>query len=207
MMNKTPSTFTSDPAQTVAALAHLGWCALVAIRLIQQEGQALTALTAHAFLLRWLATAQKQRRCPRSVASDIDALLILGRRKGIAANLHERMKYLWHSCSGHVEHQSDLFRLTYAIEALKAQGWENSTASVEEWQANNLQPLIPGNSALFVQKVELIHSFTDEGRLQDAVYFQVIGDASVFCSALSEQNLPVNIIQHLDDRCIIRLSA
>lgn len=84
-MKKTHNTL--PPEQTVSDLAHVAWCALVALRLARQDGQALSPLTMHTFLVRWLAGAQKQRRFPRSVAPDIDSLLRLGRMKGPAADL------------------------------------------------------------------------------------------------------------------------
>jgi len=122
-----------SPEQSDADLAHFSWCALVALRIAQLDGQALSPLTIHSFLLRWLATAQKQRRFPRSVTPDIDSLLRMGRQKGPSARLHERLKYLWQSCSGDLSRQSDLFRLTYAIEHLKSQGWINAVVADNEW--------------------------------------------------------------------------
>src|SRR5690606_31224570 len=115
-MKKTHNTL--PPEQTVSDLAHFAWCALMALRLAQQEGRAHSSLTAHAFLLRWLAGAQKQRRFPRSVAEDIDSLLRLGRQKGPDADLQQRLEYLLDSCSHPVSQQSALFRLTHAIEYL-----------------------------------------------------------------------------------------
>ena len=96
-MKKTHNTL--PPEQTVSDLAHLAWCALMALRLAQQEGQALSPLTIHTFLVRWLADVQKQRRFPRSVATDIDSLLRLGRQKGPEAGLLRRLEYLWQSCT------------------------------------------------------------------------------------------------------------
>src|SRR5690606_6761653 len=93
-MNKTNLT-ALPPEESLADLAHFAWCALVGLRLAQQDGQALSPLTIHTFLVRWLADAQKQRRFPRSVASDIDSLLRLGRMKGPAADLQQRLQYLW----------------------------------------------------------------------------------------------------------------
>lgn len=74
------------PEHTVTELAHFAWCALVALRTAQQDGQALSPLSTHAFLLRWLTVAYKQKRFPRAVASDIEGLLALGRSKGLAAS-------------------------------------------------------------------------------------------------------------------------
>lgn len=120
-MKKTNDT-ALPPEESLADLAHFAWCALVGLRLAQQDGQALSPLTTHTFLLRWLAAAQKQRRLPRSVALDIDSLLRLGRQKGLAADLQQRLQYLLDSCSNPVSQQSDLFRLTHAIEYLRSQG-------------------------------------------------------------------------------------
>lgn len=78
-MKKTHDTL--PPEQTVADLAHLAWCALVGLRLTQCEGMSHSSLATHSFLLRWLAMAQKQKRFPRTVAADIDSLVVLGRKK------------------------------------------------------------------------------------------------------------------------------
>lgn len=110
----------------------------MALCLARQDGQALSPLTMHTFLVHWLARAQKQRRFPRSVAADIDSLLRLGRQKGPAADLQQRLEYLLDSCSHPVSQQSDLFRLTHAIEYLKSQGWVNAVVTDEEWVPDTL---------------------------------------------------------------------
>ncbi|EPV4477606.1 MULTISPECIES: DUF2913 family protein [Serratia] len=48
-------------------------------------------MTIHSFLSRWLATAQKQRRFPKTVSTDIASLIELSRRKGPAADLKKRV--------------------------------------------------------------------------------------------------------------------
>lgn len=90
------------------ALAHFAWCALVALRTAQQDGQALSPLSTHAFLMRWLTVAYKQKRFPRSVASDMEGLMTLGRNNWLASCLFNRLEYLWTSCTGLVSAQSDL---------------------------------------------------------------------------------------------------
>jgi len=47
-------------------LARFAWCGLVALRLTQQQGRALSDLQQHLFLMQWLTTAQKQKRLLRS---------------------------------------------------------------------------------------------------------------------------------------------
>lgn len=185
---------TIPPEQTVADLAHLAWCALVALRLTQRDGQALSPLMAHTFLLRWLATAQKQRRFPRSVAEDIGGLVRLGRQKGPAAGLHKRLEYLYESCSSPVSRQSDLFRLTYTIEALKAQGWINATVDDHEWDLTALAAEYTDVSALLVKKSELARCFAEDGRLVAPLVFVVKGNQQAVQAAFAEQVLTCSIL-------------
>ncbi len=51
-------------------------------------------------LIRWLATAKKQRRFDRDVTPDIDWLLQQGRTLGSRAKLPQKLDYLYRSCTG-----------------------------------------------------------------------------------------------------------
>lgn len=177
----------SSPEHTVSDLAHFAWCALVALRTAQQDGQALSSLTTHMFLLRWLAVAQKQKRFPRSIASDIEGLLVLVRKKGSAANLLNRLEYLWTSCTEPVANQSDLYRLTYAIDQMKTQGWVNAAVSDDDWDAETLAEEYGDTAALLVKKSTLARGFSNAGKLIAPVEFLVVGDASM-CIATFQSN-------------------
>ncbi|MGJ3448492.1 DUF2913 family protein [Enterobacter sp. PTB] len=177
------------PEESLADLAHFAWCALVGLRLAQQDGQALSPLTIHTFLVRWLADAQKQRRFPRSVAPDIDSLLRLGRQKGPAAGLLKRLEYLHQSCTEPLAQQSDLFRLTHAIEYLRAQGWVNAVVTEEEWVPELLYAEYADVSALLVRKSELQRHFTEEGKQSAPVDFIVVGDSRVVSGVLDTREL------------------
>jgi Protein of unknown function (DUF2913) len=72
------------PENTTSALSHLAFCALVAPGMARQDGTAGTPWAENLFLIRWLATAQKQKRFPKSVAIDITWLLERGRKHGAA---------------------------------------------------------------------------------------------------------------------------
>lgn len=67
--------------------AHLAWCALVALALARQNGDVVSPAQENLFLTRWLATALRQRRFSRDVASDIEWLLKQGRQLGVNAQL------------------------------------------------------------------------------------------------------------------------
>lgn len=202
-MKKTHNTL--PPEQTVSDLAHLAWCALMALRLAQQEGQALSPLTIHTFLVRWLADVQKQRRFPRSVATDIDNLLRLGRQKGPEAGLLRRLEYLWQSCTEPMTQQSDLFRLTHAIEHLKSQGWVNAVVTDEEWVPDTLFAEYANTSALLVRKSELQRHFTEEGKQSAPVDFIVAGEVRVVCDAFDVRELRYALGEQRAGGCLLSL--
>jgi hypothetical protein len=172
----------------LASLSHLAFCALVALALARQEGAAGTPWAENLFLTRWLATAQKQKRFPRCVATDIALLLERGRSLGPAAGLRQKFDYLWRSCSGDIAAQSDLLRLTYATEVLKDDGWGNKLMSEKEWDSGELSVSGPQNS-FGVNKATLHSAFTADGLLQFPVPFRVTGEIAAFTQVLTEYGL------------------
>lgn len=202
-MKKTHDTL--PPEQTVAELAHFAWCALVALRTAQQDGQVRSPLNIHTFLLRWLAVAYKQKRFSRAIASDIEGLLALGRMKGPAAGLLSRLQYLWHSCTEPVLQQSDLYRLTYAIEQLKSQGWVNAVVADEEWVPESLYTEYANASALLVRKSELHRHFNEQGQQSAPVDFIVIGDYCVVGDVLDVRELRYTTGEQHAGWCILVL--
>jgi len=203
-MNKTNLT-ALPPEESLADLAHFAWCALVGLRLAQQDGQARSPLTIHTFLVRWLADVQKQRRFPRSVAPDIDSLLRLGRMKGPAADLQQRLQYLWQSCTEPVTQQSALFRLTHAIEHLKSQGWVNAVVADEEWVPETLSAEYADVSALLVRQSELQRHFTEEGKQSAPVEFIVAGEVRVVGDAFDARALRYVIQEQHAGWCLLSL--
>ena len=176
---------TLPPEQTVTALAHFAWCALVALRTAQQDGQALSPLSTHAFILRWLTVAYKQKRFPRAIASDIEGLLTLGRNKGLAASLFSRLEYLWSSCTG-----------PYAIEQLKSRGWVNAAVSDRDWDNETLLVLEYSDAnALLVRKSALTCGFSDGGKLVAPVEFLVNGDLSACMAVFAAHTLSAVMLE------------
>lgn len=105
-------------------IGHLAWCALVALGLQRHDRLVVTEAEENLFLIRWLATARKQKRFSRHLTADIDWLLAQGRRLGVRARLYQKLHYLWLMSSGDLHNMPDLLRLTYAIEMAKAGGWQ-----------------------------------------------------------------------------------
>ncbi|OKP21423.1 hypothetical protein BSQ40_25970 [Serratia fonticola] len=177
---------THPPEQTVQDLAHLAFCALVALHTAVQQGAVTSPMSEHLFFVRWLATAQKQKRFPRSVAIDIQQLLDKGRKQGIEAKLRTRFEYAWRTCSGDLRQQNELFRLTYAIETLKARGWRNELVTLDEWNNDISREPEP---ALYMVKSVLNTAFTQEGRLITSLEFRVLGNVQTVIEALAASHI------------------
>ncbi|EFH6216377.1 hypothetical protein K5X70_004840 [Escherichia coli] len=63
------------------------------------------------------------------------------------------------SCPEPMTDQSDLFRLTYVIEKLKSQGWQNAVVFDSEWGSDIQLSEYLQTAALLVRKAELEGSF------------------------------------------------
>lgn len=166
----------TSPQAVTDALGHLAFCALAALHLARQDGNVNSPYAENLFLLRWLAQAQKQKRFTKIVAQDIAWLLERGRRRGTDANLRKHIEYLYRSCTDVIEEQTDLFRLTYAIETLKERGWQNQLLSAKEWLLPEKVRLPSNGSVLYTEKSALQASFNGEGELQQSLPLLAMGN-------------------------------
>lgn len=178
----------NDPVNTeLTSLAHFAFCGQVALRLADQDSGPLSPMGQHLFVLRWLVTAQKQKRFPKVVAPEIAWLIDRGRRLGAKANLASRLEYLYRSCHEPVVEQSDLFRLTYVIESLKVTGWRNYLLSAAEWSASTPPVDVGTDLVLMMEKQNLHASFDEDGAQITPVEIRVLGSIEEVVTLLSEQ--------------------
>lgn len=166
---------------------HIPFCALVALHLARMDSPISSTYAENVFLLRWLAQAQKQKRFPKSMAGDLEKLLQHARQLNIGGSLKAHLASRW-GPDKEMTPPHDLLCLTKAIEQLKAEGWENSVVTADEWLS--CQPEVAGNQpAFYVRKSELNASFTHEGKLVSPVSFQIVGDDIHFIDALKKYGL------------------
>lgn len=182
-------------------LAHLAWCLLVALQLAKQEGKAQTPMNQHLFIMQWLAGAQKQKRFPKSVATDIQWLLNQGKTYGFGAKLKEKVDYLYRSCTGVLQEQSDLFRLTYAVEVLKSTGWMYVLLSDKAWKEQTGHSLKA--AALYIQHRQLDTCFNDDGHQIAPLAMRFVGNAVALVNMFAECELTL----HLCDETIAGLQV
>lgn len=165
---------------------HLAWCALVALHFARQDGTVNSDTQASLFLTRWLALAQKQRRFPREVAPDITWLLKQGRTLGMAADLGRKLEYLWRSCTGELSEQNDLFRLTYALETAKNDGWEYRLLSDKEWAGRHGMTFSTGVNGIYLSRTSLDAAFNDDGGQLTPLMARLTGDIAGFEALLRQ---------------------
>lgn len=165
---------------------HFAWCALVALHLAEQDGQVKSDIQKNLFLIRWLATAKKQRRFDRTVTADIDWLLRQGRTLGVRAKLPQKLDYLYRSCTGTLNDQSDLFRLTYAFESAKEAGFAYQLLSDKSWHGRYAVTLDKHCNALYLSRTALDRTFDTNGQQLTRLSVKIGGDISVLTDILTQ---------------------
>ncbi|EKS6646105.1 DUF2913 family protein [Enterobacter hormaechei] len=162
----------------------MAWCALVALALARRDGVVQSPAQENLFLTRWLATAQKQRRFPRIVATDIEWLLQQGRQLGVNAKLTTKLTYLWESCTGELKDQTDLFRFTHAIETAKDMYWVCRMLSDREWSGRHAVALNTGVNAVYLSLSNLDAAFDDDGHQVKVLMANLTGNVAGFATLL-----------------------
>jgi hypothetical protein len=155
-------------------VSHLAWCGLIALHTARRDGVATSPAQDNLFLTRWLATAEKQRRFPRTLASDISWLLKEGREKGLRADLPGKLDYLWRAGNGNLQGQNDLFRLQHALQAVKLTGWIYMVLAESEWSGR--RQLRPSVSGIYLNRHALDAGFDEHGRQRIPLPARITGE-------------------------------
>ncbi|HEN5063936.1 TPA: DUF2913 family protein [Klebsiella pneumoniae] len=142
-------------------IGHLAWCALVALGLQKSEQRVVSETEENLFLIRWLATARRQKRFSPDLSGHIDWLLSQGRRLGPRARLTQKLQYLWLLSNGELSDMPDILRLTYAIEVIKAGGWQYWVVDEKKWLTGTFNNHI--NSVCFI-RTEIEQGFDNNGK-------------------------------------------
>ncbi|WP_168355741.1 DUF2913 family protein [Pantoea agglomerans] len=157
-------------------VSHLAWCGLIALHTARQDGVVNSPAQDNLFLTRWLATAEKQRRFGRELASDISWLLREGRGKGLRADLPGKLDYLWRASNGNLQAQNDLFRLQHALHAVKLTGWIYMVLAESEWSGRRQLRLSPSVSGIYLERRALDAGFDKHGRQRIPLPVRITGE-------------------------------
>lgn len=157
---------------------HMAWCALVALALARRDGLVRSTAQENLFLTRWLATAQKQKRFHRIVATDIEWLLKQGRQLGVNAKLASKLEYLWISCTGELKDQNDMFRFTHAVEAAKGMHWICRMLNDREWSGRYAATLNASVNAVYLSLSNLDAAFDEDGHQVNVLMANITGSVA-----------------------------
>lgn len=163
-------------------LGHLAWCAQIALGIARRDKMVTTSVQEHIFLMNWLTTAQKRKLFPREIASEIDYLIRLGKQQGNIAGLKRKLTFIYKSCCEDISEQSDLFRLTYALEELKNNGWRSHTLSAADWKKGWEDPCQP---AVYIELPALQEAYNDAGKQLKPLPVRITGDTEYAIQTLS----------------------
>lgn len=175
--------------RSIDDIGHFAWCALIALRLAQQEGRASTVTTEHTFLLQWISDAYRQKRFPRSVVADIEHLLQLARQTGVRANLAGRLEYLIQACSDPEIRECELFRLVYVLEALRNMGWNCAVVNTHQWKLSALKKKYRNKNVFLSNEEQNEKYFSPEGKLVEKLEFFVGAGAETALAELRKHRL------------------
>lgn len=170
----------------IAKTGHLAWCALVALKLAKEDGLVGSVSQENLFLTRWLTTALKQRRFCREVAADLEWLVGQGKKLGIQAKLVNKLEYLWQSCNGELTKQSDLFRLTYGLDAARDSGWQYRVLSDREWSGRYAVVLSAGVNGIYLSRSALDRAFDGDGEQCAPLRGRITGNVGAFLDLLAQ---------------------
>ena len=177
---------TQQPLTQTQRAGHLAWCALVALRMENHRVYGLSEAQQNLFLIRWLSTAQKQRRFHRDTQSDVEWLLKQGRQYGVSGRLVEKLEYLWNASTGKLSEQNDLFRLKYAMETALNMQWIYRVLGDHEWTGRHTVKLNPAVNMVLLSESSLTAAFGDRGNQQhQPLYAKITGSVDGMQALLS----------------------
>ncbi|EMB9420780.1 hypothetical protein U9V94_004217, partial [Salmonella enterica subsp. enterica serovar Bareilly] len=82
------------------------------------------------------------------------------------------------------------FRLTFALEELKNNGWRSHTISTADWKKEWEGPFSP---AIYIELSALQEAFTDEGKQLKPLHIRISGDSQHISETLNRYKVK-NII-------------
>lgn len=163
---------------TSSASAHLAWCAMVALHTARKFEGICGDAQESLFLTRWLSDARKKKLFHRSAAKDLNWLLLQGRLLGPRARLSDKIAWLWFSCSGSLEQQSDMFCFTLALKKAGEQGWKHRQLSATEWSGRRASRLNVSQNGIYILNTSLDSAFADGGRQVNPLLARITGDCA-----------------------------
>lgn len=112
-------------------------------------------------------------------------MLQQGRSLGVRAQLARKLDYIWRSTTGNIMEQTEMFRLTWGLEAACSQQWVYHVLSDPEWLRLRRLRINPDVCAVYLPKSSLEKAFSIEGKQISPVPVRITGNVEAFGTLLA----------------------
>ena len=118
-------------------------------------------------------------------------LLNQGKTYGFGAKLKKKVDYLYRSCTEVLKDQTDLFRLTYALEVVKATGWKYLLLSDKLWK--DMKGHSQTAATMYIQHSQLDACFNGDGHQIAPLEIRFVGHAGALVNVFAECELTLQL--------------
>eukprot|EP01156_Anaeramoeba_ignava_P019631 Anaeramoba_ignava/a97220_17.p1 GENE.a97220_17~~a97220_17.p1 ORF type:complete len:237 (+),score=3.43 a97220_17:276-986(+) len=164
-----------------AKLAHVAWCALVALGIARKysSNAPKNRVAANKFIGNWAKHAAKTGRFGHAFTDELQIWASNGIKHGMLSNMEKSLESVIESYQEKVEHTRRLpgsykRRINIAGEKLKEAGWEITWGLDRNWETEGTYEATVDNTAFIMR--EHFESFDDLGRLTAPITLLVISN-------------------------------
>lgn len=166
------------------AIAHMAWCALVALSLAAQDGHISRQADENDYLANWFTSALREKLFSAKVDIEINWLLNQFIKYGNDTSIKEKLTILWNNSCGKITKESDLLRLTLAIAAATKKEWIYKLIAHHQWEAYALSLSKNSFNCIMINHNSLNEAFDEKGMQRKPIEALIIGKRDELISFL-----------------------
>lgn len=172
--------------------AHFAWCCLIALHIARLDEVNFDELDEHDFLIKWLSDAYVEERFVALANSEIAWLLKQAWSQGMEAHIRSKLELLYHAGKGSMNEDSDLLKLTQAVNKATLMGWGYLLLPLKTFRKAILRPRLSQPGILLVSRDSLDRAFNQYGEQIRPITVRISGDLPLLQSFLSLSDWTIN---------------
>jgi len=165
-------------------ISHIAWCALIALNLAEQEGRITKTENENTFLSSWLNTALVEKRFDHGANQEIHWLISQCNRVDSDAGVKHKLTILWNDSCGKINKESDLLRLTMAINSATKTSWIYKLIEPHQWEAYLLSLSKYSFNCIMINRGSLDQAFDEWGIQKQPINALIIGNKNDLMTCL-----------------------
>ncbi|MFZ4213765.1 DUF2913 family protein [Pantoea endophytica] len=164
--------------------AHFAWCCLIALHFARLDDVNFDDLDEHDFLIKWLSNAYVEERFVALANSEIAWLLKQAWSQGMEAHIRSKLELLYHAGKGSMNEDSDLLKLTQAVNKATLMGWGYFLLPLKTFRKAILRPRLSQPGILLVSRDSLDRAFNEYGEQIRPITVRISGELPLLQSCL-----------------------